>query len=229
MKCKNPFAALTGFEKALWLSSMGVILVGYAMFPQNPMTLLASLVGATALIFVAKGYVLGQVLVLVFALLYGVISFHLRYYGEVITYLGMSSPIAVFSIISWVRHPYRDTAEVEVHRMTKRQILLMSLLAILVTAAFYFILRALGNARLLVSTFSITTSFVAAYLTMMRSPYYALAYALNDVVLIILWGLALFRDPSYLPMVLCFVVFLANDGYGFWNWRKMQHRQEKIL
>ena len=229
MNINNPWKALTAPEWALWLSSLGLILFGYALFPQNILTLVASLIGATALIFVAKGYVLGQVLTLVFSVFYGIVSYHLRYYGEMITYLGMTSPIAVASVITWIRHPYRGTAEVEVHRMTGRQTLWMSVLAVLVTGMFYWILRALGNAMLVVSTISITTSFVASYLTMMRSPYYALAYALNDVVLIILWVMATVNDPSYLPMVLCFVVFLFNDVYGYWNWRNMQSRQEKII
>ena len=76
------------------------------------------------------------------------------------------------------------------------------------------------------STISVTTSFVAVYFTFLRSPYYALGYAANDIVLIILWTLASMENISYLPMVVCFVMFLANDLYGFYNWRKMRKRQE---
>ncbi len=64
-----------------------------------------------------------------------------------------------------------------------------------------------------------------SYLTFLRSPYYAIGYSANDVVLIILWILAAFTDISCLPMVACFVMFLFNDLYGFYNWRKMQKRQ----
>ena len=55
----------------------------------------------------------------------------------------------------------------------------------------------------------------------------ACAYAANDLVLIALWLLALPTDPAALPMVICFAAFLANDIYGFVNWRRMQARQEK--
>ena len=70
-----------------------------------------------------------------------------------------------------------------------------------------------------------TTSWIASYLTFLRSPYYALGYAANDLVLIILWILAAQTDLSCLPMVLCFVMFFANDLYGFYSWQKMQKRQ----
>ena len=94
---------------------------------------------------------------------------------------------------------------------------------------FYFILKALGNANLLFSTISVTTSFLASYMTFMRSPYYAIGYSANDIVLIILWIMASIENISYLPMIACFVMFLANDLYGFINWRKMEKRQKDDL
>ena len=190
-------------------------------------SLIASLIGVTALIFVAKGMVLGQALTVAFAVGYGIVSWSQRYYGEMITYLCMSAPMAISAIVSWVKHPYKDSAEVQVGKLSKRTWLFLSLAAAIVTVAFYFILQALGTANLLVSTLSVTTSFFAASLTFLRSPYYALGYSANDVVLIILWVCSAVSDLSYLPMVLCFVMFLLNDLYGFFNWKRMEKRQAK--
>ncbi|MBR3854201.1 MAG: nicotinamide mononucleotide transporter, partial [Tidjanibacter sp.] len=126
---------------------------------------------------------------------------------------------------SWARHPYKESAEVEVARVSGRQVAWMMVWTVVVTAVFYFVLRALGTANLGVSTLSVCTSFVAVYLTWLRSPWYALGYAANDVVLIVLWVMASMVEPDYLPMVACFVMFLANDIYGFVNWRRMSRRQ----
>lgn len=218
--------SLTRFELGLWLTSVIVVAGTYIGFEAGDMlSLIASLIGVTALIFVAKGHVLGQVLTIVFAVFYGVISWAFRYYGEVITYLCMSAPMAVVALVTWLRNPYKDSAEVTVNRLTARQWAVMLAATALVTAAFYFILRALGNAALVVSTVSITTSFLASYLTALRSPYYALAYAANDVVLIVLWVIAAIADVSSVPMVACFVMFFANDLYGFVSWKRMEKRQ----
>jgi predicted PurR-regulated permease PerM len=59
-----------------------------------------------------------------------------------------------------------------------------------------------------------------------RSPGYALAFAANDLVLIVMWILAAINDLSYLPMIACFVMFLLNDIYGFINWKRMKKRQQ---
>jgi len=219
--------SLTRFEWGLWLTSVAVVAGTYIGFQAGDMvSLIASLIGVTALIFVAKGHVLGQVLTIVFAVFYGVISWAFRYYGEVITYLCMSAPMAAVALVTWLRNPYKDSAEVTVNRLNAKQWVIMLIATALVTGAFYFSLRALGNAALAVSTLSITTSFLASYLTAMRSPYYALAYAANDLVLIVLWVIAALADISSVPMVACFVMFFANDLYGFVSWKRMEKRQQ---
>ncbi len=144
-----------------------------------------------------------------------------------ITYLGMSAPMAILAIISWARNPYNNTKTVKVHKMSKKQIALMILFTIIVTAVFYFILRALNTENLIFSTISVATSFLAVYMTFMRSPYYAIGYSANDIILIILWVLASIENPSYIPMILCFVMFLANDIYGFISWKRMEKYQRK--
>ena len=226
MMCDRFRISLTRFELGLWLTSVIVVAGTYIGFQAgDALSLIASLIGVTALIFVAKGHVLGQVLTIVFAVFYGVISWAFRYYGEVITYLCMTAPMAAVALVTWLRNPYKDSAEVTVNRLSAKQWAVMLIATALTTAAFYFILRAIGNAALAVSTLSITTSFLASYLTAMRSPYYALAYAANDLVLIVLWVIAAVTDISSVPMVACFVMFFANDLYGFVSWKRMEKRQ----
>ena len=224
---RNPFKELTKFEFLLWLSSVIVVCISFGFSSERDiMTLCTSVLGVTALIFVAKGQVIGQALCIGFALLYGIISLRYRYYGEMITYFCMSMPISVMAVISWIRHPYKDTSEVTVSRVTKKQGTVMVILTCSVTVAFYFILRAFNTANLAFSTLSVATSFLAAYLTFLRSPYYGVAYGVNDIVLIVLWTMATIDDISYLPMIFCFIMFLANDIYGFLNWKRMRKRQE---
>lgn len=226
MRSRNPFRDLTKFEMCLWFMSVFVVIISFVLSKGGDyLTLIASLIGVTALIFVAKGYVLGQVLTVVFAIFYGIISFYFRYYGEMLTYMCMTAPIAIMAVISWIKHPFEGSREVEVRKMHRKEVFGMFVLAFAVTAIFYFILGAFNTANLFFSTLSVTTSFLACYLTYMRNPFYALAYAANDIVLIILWILASMEDISYLPMIFCFVMFFANDVYGFINWRRMEKRQ----
>ena len=218
-------------EKLLWISSVSLIVLSFCMFDrENYMTLVASLVGVTSLIFNAKGNPVGQLLMVIFSLLYGVISYSFSYYGEMATYLGMTMPMAVFALVAWLKNPFNgNKAEVAVNRISRREKAFMWGLTVVVTVLFYFILEFFGTANIVPSTLSVTTSFVAVYLTFRRSAYFAVAYAANDLVLILLWMLASVQDVRYISVVVCFVAFFVNDVYGFLSWRKMEQRQSRAL
>ena len=228
---KRFIAYFTVWERILWLSSVVLLTVSFFVFEESdPVTYAASLIGVTALIFCAKGNPFGQCLMVVFSLIYGAISYGFAYYGEMITYLGMSGPMAVLALVAWMRNPYtKNRSEVKVNRMRGGEIVFMCFLVAAVTVAFYFILRHFNTANLYPSTLSVATSFAAVYLTFRRSPYFALLYSVNDVVLLVLWTLAAMEEPSYVSVIVCFVVFLANDLYGFFNWLRMEKRQAAAL
>lgn len=219
----NPIKNLTRNEWILWIGSLLIISVSNILSGElNFLTLIATWVGITSLIFAAKGNVWAQILMVVFSILYGIISWQFRYWGEMITYLGMTMPMAIWSTITWIRNPAKNGQEVAIQKLTGKHIAGIVFFGIIVTAVFYYILYALDTPNIVFSTISITTSFVAASLTMLRSSYYALGYASNDIVLIILWGLASIEQPIYIPVLINFVIFFFNDMYGFISWKKRE-------
>ncbi|MBQ9709379.1 MAG: nicotinamide mononucleotide transporter [Clostridia bacterium] len=224
---KKLLSYFSKLEIALWLSSVSLILATFFVFDRaNYLTLAASLIGVTSLIFNAKGNPVGQVLMVIFSVIYGVISYSFAYYGEMITYLGMTLPMAVLALVSWLKNPYKgNRAEVKVNSIGRAEQALMWILTALVTVIFYFVLKHFNTANIIPSTVSVTTSFLAVYLTFRRSPYFALAYAANDVILIVLWTLASITNIRYVSVAVCFVAFLFNDIYGFISWQRMKIRQ----
>lgn len=232
--CEVPMKELLRYfsrgEWLLWGLSTAAVVIAFVMFDRESwLTLAASLVGVTSLIFAAKGHPAAQAMAIVFAVIYGLISWQFRYYGEMITYMCMSLPMAAFSLVSWLRHPSEQKNEVRVNHLKPAEYVFMSVLTLAVTVAFYFILVYFNTANLVPSTISVATSFAAVYFVFRRSPLYAAAYAANDVVLIVLWGLASAQDIRYVSVLVCFAAFLANDLYGFVNWRRMAKRQRKAV
>lgn len=222
------FGYFSKFEIFLWCSSATLIITSSLLFGKDGvLSLIASLIGVTSLILGAKGNPISQALMIIFSLLYGVISYSFAYYGEMMTYLGMSGPMALFALISWLKNPYKGKkSQVAVNSISRQEVVFMFALAFVVTFIFYYILAYFNTANLFFSTISVTTSFIAVYLTFRRNPFFALAYAANDIVLIVLWVSAAFSDISYVSVVICFVVFLVNDLYGFYSWLKMEKSQK---
>lgn len=227
---KNPFKILRKREWLIWGISLFLVIIANIFSGKvSFVTFMGPVIGVTALIFVAVGNVWGQILSVVFATFYAISSWELKYYGEVITYLGMTAPIALMSVFSWLKNPYeKGKSEVKIHRMKKSEIILMFVLTALVTFIFYFVLKFFNTASLITSTVSIATSFLASYLMFYRNSYYAVAYALNDVVLMVLWIIASIKDSVYIPVLMCFIVFFVNDIYGFISWKIREKKQRLI-
>ena len=143
-KIKKAVSYFTAAELILWAVSGLLITSSFFIFARREyLTLAASLVGVTALIFCAKGNPAGQALMILFSAMYGVISFTFAYYGEMMTYLGMSAPMAVFSLVSWLRNPYEGKrSEVKVSALGAAETVCIFVLSAVVTLVFYFILGA---------------------------------------------------------------------------------------
>ena len=219
----NPIQDLTKKEWLLWLGSLLIVILSNLVSGSvDVLTLVAVCVGITSLIFAAKGNVWAQILMIVFSILYGIISWRFRYWGEMITYLGMTMPMAVWSTITWIRNPSKNGNEVEIQKLNRKHIAGLSVFSVAVTAAFCYILHVLDTPNIVFSTISVTTSFLAASLTMLRSSYYALGYAMNDIVLIVLCVLASLKNPAYIPVAVNFAIFFLNDLYGFVSWKKRE-------
>ena len=225
---KKILGTLNKFDIILYFSGIICSILGFIIFKNTEyLYLINTIFGLTALIFIAKGNPFGQFLTIVFSIIYGIISFSFKYYGELITYVCLTGPAAIASLISWLKNLNGEKLEVKVNELKIKEYIFLFFLSSIVTIAFYFILNALNTNNLLLSTFSVFTSFTASYLTFRRSRFYALGYVANDIVLIILWILASLSSKEYVSVVICFIFFLINDLYGFINWYKLYKNQAK--
>ena len=125
MKIKKLLNYFNLTEKLIWSISVVVIVASFFLFENDGyLTLVASLIGVTSLIFCAKGNPFGQFLMIIFAIIYSIISFSFQYYGEMMTYLGMSLPMAGFSLVSWLKNPFNgNKSEVAVNKITFKEII----------------------------------------------------------------------------------------------------------
>ncbi len=216
-------------EMIRYIASIVIIISAYFIFQgDNILTLISSVIGTISLAFASKGHPVAQVLVIIFSIFYAIISYSYAYYGEMITYVFMTTPMAIIALFSWLKNPYNGKkSQVKINKINKKDVAVMIILSIIVTVIFYYVLMALKTANLVFSTISITTSFMAVFLTYKRSEFFALAYAANDLVLIVLWVLSSIEDKTCISMVICFILFLVNDFCAYLSWAKMKKMQTK--
>ena len=218
------------FEKLFLLISL-IIIIGcfFLGSDKNVLSLITSILGVITVIFGAKGLVLAPVINIIYNVVYILLSYTQGFYGEVLIYVFLMTPINIAMIVSWFKNKSKEDENiVEVNKLSKKEYFILFFVTILFSIGFYFILRALNTTAVFISTISLIDSFIATYLLYRRCSNYALSYIVNDIILIVLWSFAIKNNGiAYLPMILSFGVFLVNDIYGLISWKKRERKQNK--
>lgn len=219
-------------EWALLIVSISLILLSFFLSPvfgadRSVLALLTSVIGVFGVIFMARGAVLAHRIYIVFSILYVFVAISSKYYGEAIIYCALMLPIHIFSIISWKKH-LNDGETVQIRGSGGKEFWLLVLVGAALTVPIYFLLRRLNTQNLIIGTLSFTMSFVAAILMLRRNKYYAVAFAIDDLVSIMLWGIHIFQGTyRYIPTLITVLVTTTNDIYSFTCWMIRARRQKE--
>lgn len=214
------------FEIILLVSSVLITVMFGIIFKSDILTVVTSLVGILCALLLAKGLVLGQLVGIAIVILYSLVSYKNGFYGEMIIYIGIMLPMYVWGIFEWIKHKSSKTNSIEVNQISKKEWAIVSFVAVILFVAFYFLLKRLNTSELIVSTLSVVDNLFAVYLLARRSKYGFVSYIVNDLILILLWGIPVIQgNLLLLPMLMNPVVNLVNDSYGVINWTKLQKEQ----
>ena len=194
---------------------------------KNIFSLIASLIGVITVLCGAKGLVIAPIINIIYNIIYISLSFSQKYYGEVLIYLFLMMPINIMTIISWLKNKSNENKNlVKINKISKKEYLYLGIITIISTIGFYFLLKVLNTNELIISTISLITSIIASYLMFRRCSNYAIAYIINDIILITLWALTIKQNGlAYLTMIISFIIFFINDIYGFINWKIREKKQ----
>ena len=220
------FKDWTNFEKVLLFGSIIIVGLVGILFKSDLLTISCSIVGIITALLLAKGKNLGQVFGLLITILYSIVSFKNKYYGEVLIYALLMLPMYIIGIITWINHKNEKTNSVEINTINKEEWVIVSIVFVGVFICIYYLLKTFNTNELVVSTISVLASLFAVYLQIRRSKYSFSFYMVNDIILMFLWGMPVVRGSYILfPMLLNPTINLINDAYGFYNWKKTEKIQ----
>ena len=227
---KEFFKSWNLFEKLFLIISLLIVIGCYFLGgDKSILSLVTSILGVITVIFGAKGLVWAPVINIIYNIVYILLSYSQGFYGEVIIYIFLMTPLNIAMIVSWFKNKSKkDENIVTVNKLSKKEYVLLFIFTLFISVGFYLLLKVLNTNALLISTISLIDSFIASYLLFRRCSNYALSYIVNDVILIVLWSFAIKNNGvAYLPIVLSFIVFLVNDIYGLISWKKREKEQNK--
>ena len=219
----------TKFEQILLIGSIIIVSFIGIIYKSDLLTISCSIVGIITALLLVKGKNLGQIFGVLITILYSIVSFKNKFYGEVIIYIGLMLPMYIAGIVSWMRHQNKFTNSVEINKISNKEWTIILIVTIIIFIAVYFLLKVFNTKELLVSTFSVIASIFAIYLQTRRSRFSFYFYVINDLILIILWGIPVISGNFLLiPMVFNPIINLINDSYGIINWKKIEKVQKNV-
>ena len=221
------FKDWTNFEKLLLFGSIIIVGIVGIIFKSDLLTILCSIVGIVTALLLAKGKNLGQIFGLIITILYSIVSFRNKYYGEVLIYALLMFPMYIIGIVTWINHKNEKTNSVEINSIKKKEWIIVSFIFVFIFVGIYYLLKAFNTSELIVSTISVLASLFAVYLQIRRSKYSFSFYIVNDIILMFLWGIPVIKGNYILfPMLLNPTINLINDIYGFYNWKQTEKIQK---
>ncbi len=118
---KKIFQSWTIFEILLLIMSTLLIIITGVFGQSEILTILVALFGVFCALMQAKGKVLSQFIGLILVVLYSIVSFKNKYYGEVIIYITVMLPLYISGIISWTKNSNKETKTVNKNEIHKKE------------------------------------------------------------------------------------------------------------
>ena len=215
----------TKFEKIFLVLGTITAIVLTIVFKSIWVDLASTLLYFWTAILQAKGKYACYILGIFCASFYAYVSFCNAYYGEVMLEVFCTIPLMIAGLINWLRHQ-DDTNTVVVKEISRKELLIVLLSQILVFIGVYYLLKVFNTDNLVASTLSVVASIVATYLNARRCEYGFISFIINDLILIVLWGIPVINgNISIIPVLLCPILLLIGDIYGIYNWKRIKNNQ----
>ena len=226
------------YESVLLILSHILILTAFFISPlvgtdASILSTITSIIGIWGIIMISRGSYVSHYIYIVFSIMYSLVSITAGYYGEAIIYTFIMLPIHIFSAISWKKHKANNSDnEVQTNKkITKGHLIISGIICALLSVPFYFILVALNTENPVCSVLSLSTSVFAAYLMLKRVKFFSVFFAIDDLFLILLWGIQILSgEYQYMPTLIVSFTLLVNDTYSAICWlNRSRKRKERKL
>lgn len=223
------FSSIKWWEYLYMVLFYATIITCGVVFKSTALVIVSAIVCCTAIFFIAKGKVLGNILGIFQCILYSIVSYFNHFYGEIILCMGITLPIYIASIVTWIRNISKDEKVVKVNRMLKWQEWASMIAVVTVlSVGVYYLLQFLNTQNLIVSTINVSVSMIAGYLLIRRSEFSFIFFILNNIISIVLWSTVLAGGAiESVPTFVLFLIYLLLNIMGFINWLRFKNLQNK--
>lgn len=221
---------LTGWKKwdIIWIVFATAVILGLSIYwGENALGLIMALTGVWCVILTGKGKRSSFLFGTVNSILYAVVAFSAKYYGEVMLNILYYLPMNVVGWVLWKKHMNDETGEVVKKRLKLRKGLMVYALTGLAIVGYGLVLAALGGNLPYVDSMSTVVSVVAQILSVWRLMEQWVLWIVVDIVTVIMWGVDFARGGETIATLAMWSIYLVNAVIMFVRWYREANRNER--
>jgi nicotinamide mononucleotide transporter len=227
-KIKNYFKDWNTFEK-LWLFAFTLVNI-YLFFAWKDswIGLTASLTGMLCVVLTAKAKLSSFYWGLINIFAYSYVAFSSKYYGDVMLNLGYFLPMTFIGIYYWKKNLDKKDATVKVTSLDMKNKILWFVISLALIFDYGLLLRWMGGTLPFVDSLTTVFSVVATILLNKRCSDQWFYWIMVDVFSIVMWVFIFIRDGNQVSMLVMWTAFLVNAAYGYYNWKKLEKKNQIV-
>lgn len=192
------------------------------IFKLNWLTLIACVSSICYIVFLSDRNLLNFIIGFISSTTYIFVAWKAKIYGEVIFYLIIDLPMIFISYFMWKRN-LESSLRVNARKMSKKQILLTTLISVVAIVLYSFFLRLIGGVNYVVDAISTVSSLIATILMAKRYREQWFMWVVVYIVSVIMW-IVTFDILMLIMSISC----LISSIIGFISWSKNAKKFKKI-
>lgn len=219
-KIKKEISAWKAWEIG-WIVLATLVVLGVSLYWHDRfIAIAATITGIWCVILTGKGKLSSFWFGTVNTILYAILAWQAKYWGEVMLNLLYYVPMNFVGIYMWSKNMNDDTGEVIKKRMSFKKGIVAYVLVAICTVAYGFVLRMLNGTLPFVDAMSTVFSVFAQILCVKRYMEQWVLWVVVDVVTVIMWVYALIKGTADVATVLMWSIYLINAIIMLIKWVK---------
>lgn len=214
---------LTGWKRweVMWLLLATTVILGVSVYwKDSPVGIIAALTGIWCVILTGKGKLSSFWFGTVNTVLYAIVAWQARYWGEVMLNLIYYVPMNFVGMYMWSKNMNKDTEEVVKKRLSLKNSIIAYGLVAVGTIGYGFALKLLHGTLPFVDSMSTVFSVFAQILCVKRCMEQWVLWIIVDVVTVIMWVYAFANGTGDMATVLMWSIYLINAVIMLIKWIK---------
>lgn len=213
-------------SEVLWLALACAIIAGLSIYwGDSLMGIISATTGVACVVCTGKGKLSAYIFGLVNCVLYAIISYQAKLYGETMLNAIYYIPMQFYGFYVWSKNMNEETHEVKKQHMTNGKRVLMVLSIVVGTVAYGFLLKYLGDAMPFVDSFTTVSSVVAMIVSIKMFSEQWWIWIAVDVFSVYMWWCDFTSGSDNMATLLMWVVYLGNAIIMCVRWEKEVKRR----